>query len=198
MYYPNMLVLNDKINRYTCMKKKIYSVLFDQYVCYCEFRHCTLIEMLNSYGVKFSYTILTMLESYVVLPGVGSSMYAGDVQLKLNQTCSEIELDPEWILSLRKSVSLNVLLKLFTVLESFLSPIWEQLDFFVYFYLYNCEVFTKYLTHQMVITSTSKYSMDICAIKLFLPLCGHQEFTKDTDEKIVQVLTYWHVQLSVH
>ena len=168
-----------------------YSTMLDQYVCSCECRHCTLIEMLNSYGVKFSHTISTMLETYVVLPGVGSSMYATDVQLKLNYSCSEIELEPEWILSLRKSVTWNILQKLFTRLKSFLDPIWKQLDFLVYFHLYNSEVFSKYLKHQMTITSTSKYPVDICSIKIMLPLTGHQEFTKDTDEKIVQVLLFF-------
>ena len=154
--------------------------------------------MLNSYGVKFSHTILTMLETYVVLPRVGSSMYATDVQLKLNHSCSEIELEPEWILSLRKSVTWNILLKLFTRLKSFLDPIWKQLDFLVYFHLYNSEVFSKYLKHQMTITSTSKCPVDICSIIIMLPLTGHQEFTKDTDEKIVQVLPFLHATVYAH
>ena len=145
------------------------------------------MEMLNCYGVKFSNAILTMLETYVVLPGVGSSIYASDVQLKLNQSCSEIELDPEWILSLRKSVTWKILLTLLTDLESFLDPIWDQLNFFAYFHLYNCEVFSKYLKYQMAMKSTSKISVDISAVKILLPLTGHQELTKDTDEKVLQV-----------
>jgi len=144
------------------------------------------MEMLNTYGVKFSNTILTMLEAYVVLPGVGSSVYASDVQLKLNQSCSEIQLEPEWILSLRKSVTWKILLRLLDDLQSFLDPIWDQLNFFVYFHLYNCEVFSKYLKYQMTMTSTSKIPRDIPAVKIYLPLTD-QESTKDTDEKVLQV-----------
>ena len=154
------------------------------------------MEMLNSYGVKFSHTILKMVESYVVLPGVGSSVYASDVQLKLNQSCSEIELDPELILSLRKSVTLKLLLKLFTELESFLDPIWDQLNFFVYFYLYNCEVFSKYLKYQMVTTSTSKVPVNVSSNKVFISITGRQESTKDADEKISQVCHPFSMQQS--
>ena len=150
-------------------------------------RYVTLMEMLNCYGVKFSNTILTMLETYVVLPGVGSSVFVSDVQLKLNQSCREIELEPEWILSLRKSVTWKILLKLFTDLESFLDPIWNQLNFFAYFHLYSCEVFSKYLKYQIAMRSTSKIPVDIAAAKIFLPLTGHRESTKDIDEKVLQV-----------
>jgi len=141
------------------------------------------MEMLNTYGVKFSNTILTMLETYVVLPGVDSSVYASDVQLKLNQSCSEIQLEP---LSLRKSVTWEILFRLLTELDSFLDPIQNQLNFFVYFHMYNCEVFSKYLKYQMTMRSTSKIPRDIPVVKIYLPLTD-QESTKDTDEKMLQV-----------
>jgi len=140
------------------------------------------MEMLNSYGVKFNQNISMMLESCVVLPGVGSSIYASDVQQKLNQTCSEIELEPDLILSLRKSVTWKMLLRLLTELESFLSPIWDHLDFFVYFYLNNGEVFSKYLKYQL---ATSKTPIDKSS-KMF-SLSTKQEFMKDFDEKVFQV-----------
>ena len=140
------------------------------------------MEMLNSYGVKFNQNISMMLESCVVLPGVGSSIYASDVQQKLNQTCSEIELEPDLILSLRKSVTWKMLLRLLTELESFLSPIWDHLDFFVYFYLNNGEVFSKYLKYQL---ATSKTPVDKSS-KMF-SLSTKQEFMKDFDEKVFQV-----------
>ena len=143
------------------------------------------MEMLNSYGVKFNQNISTMLESCVVLPGVGSSIYASDVQQKLNQTCSEIELEPELILSLKKSVTWKKLLTLFTDLESFLSPIWDHLDFFVYFYLNNGEVFSKYLKYQMAFVSTSRTPVDKSS-KMFFP-SSRQDFMKDFDEKVIQV-----------
>ena len=105
--------------------------------------------MLGSYGIRFSPTIQTMLDTHLILPEINSVTTPKDVQQRLNQPYGQLELDPEMILIFRKSMTWNVLHELFDKLQLFLEPILPYLDFLVYFHLHNSEMFNKQLFSQM-------------------------------------------------
>ena len=149
---------------------------------------CTLVEMFNFYGVNMSNILQTKLDTHLVLPGRSSGITEDDVQQRLNQSNSQIELEPEMILLLKKSMTLRMLKEIFNDLQSFLEPIASQLDFLVYFHLHNCEMFSKHLKSQMaVISSNLEQPVQESAVVLTLPTIDVQQSSTNDDEKLLQV-----------
>ena len=69
-------------------------------LAYCTYQllyRCTLVEMLNFYGVKLSHALQTKLDTHLVLPGKSSGITEDDIQQRLSQSNSQIELEPEEI-----------------------------------------------------------------------------------------------------
>ena len=88
---------------------------------------CTLLDILNFYGIKLSHTLQTKLDTHLVLPGRSSGVTEDDVQQNLNLPNSQMELEPELLLLLKKSMTWKMLQELFNDLQSFLLPIASQL-----------------------------------------------------------------------
>ena len=139
------------------------------------------MEMLDIYGVKLNHTLQDLLEKHVVFPKDNSLVYASDVQ-NLRQA-HQHELAQEEVLLLKQSVTSNILVKLFKELETFIEPISSKLEFFVYFYVYDCELFSKYLKYQLAVISSSQHPSDVsCSL-----YDNSEECFVEPDEKIVQV-----------
>jgi len=144
------------------------------------------VDILNFYGIKLSYTLQTKLDNHLVLPGAGSLAIADDLQQRLN---SQLELEPEMILMLKKSMTWKIIQEIFTDLKSFLKPIMAQLDFLVYFHLHNCEMFSKHLKSQIAkIAAPLEQPVEVSSIMLIIPTVSIQQSPTDCDEKLLQVM----------
>ena len=151
---------------------------------------CTLVEILNFYGIKLSHSLQTKLDTHLVLPGRSVGITEDDVQQRLNQSNSQIELEPEMILLLKKSMTWKVLKEIFNDLQSFLEPIASQLEFLVYFHMHNCEMFSKHLKSQIakISAASSDQPIEESSIILTLPTVSTQQSSTDPDEKLKQVM----------
>ena len=149
-----------------------------------------MVGILNSYGIKLSYTLQTKLDTHLVLPGRSSGVTEDDVQQRLNQPNDQLELEPEMILLLKKSMTWKMLQELFNDLQSFLSPIASQLEFLVYFHMHNCEMFSKHLKSQIakISAANSDRPVDESSIMLMIPMADTQQLSTDPDEKLKQVM----------
>ena len=147
------------------------------------------MDILNSYGIKLSHTLQTKLDTHLVLPGSDSGVTPDDVQQRINQPNGQLELEPEMILMLKKSMSWQILQELFNDLQSFLEPIISQLEFLVYFHLHHSEMFSKHLKSQIAkLTSVSlEQPVDPSVITFTIPSVGTQS-SSDPDEKLLQVM----------
>ena len=151
------------------------------------------MEILSSYDIEFSPTIQTMLDTHLILPGI-NSVATKNVQQRLNQSGSQLELEPEMILIFRKSMTWNVLHKLFENLKSFLKPILPHLDFLVHFHLHNSEMFKKQLLCQISKLSCSQKDEDASS-SMNLTIDAEQS-TTDPAEKLEEVNDVIIIQLS--
>ena len=150
---------------------------------------CTLVDILNSYGIKLSHTLQTKLDTHLVLPGSGAAVTPDDVQQRLNQPNGQLELEPEMILMLKKSMTWEILQEIFNDLQSFLEPIISQLDFLVYFHLHRSEMFSKHLKSQIVkLSASSEQPIDTSAIMFTIPSMVGTQSSSDPDEKLLQVM----------
>lgn len=148
--------------------------------------------MLNSYDVKLSDPVQAMLDAHVILPGTNSKVTKTDTQQRLNQVDRELELDPEMILTFRKSMTWEVLQQVLDELKLFLAPILPQLDFLAYFYLHNCEMFNKQLMwHINEISSGSQKSMDASGVSLNVTVSDIQQLSTDPAKKLEQVINIY-------
>ena len=143
------------------------------------------MEVLWSYDVRFSPDIQTMVDDHLILPGISSVTTSMDVQQRLNQPYGELELDPEMILIFRKSMTWNVLRELFGKLQVFLKPILPYLDFLVYFYLHDSEMFTKQLLFQRNKLSGSQGDGD-ASVTVNL-IADIDSYSTDHTEKLMEV-----------
>ena len=150
---------------------------------------CTLVEILNFYGIKLSHTLQTELDTHLVLPGRSLGVTEDDIQQRLNQSNGQLELEPEMILLLKKSMTWKMLQELFNDLQSFLLPIASQLEFLVYFHMHNCEMFSKHLKSQIakISAANSDQPVDVSSIILTMPTIYTQPSSTDPDEKLKQV-----------
>ena len=171
---------------------------FNKFIITCKHlpRCVTLMQMLDVYGVRLSCTLHNMLKTHVVLPGEDSS---DDVQNNLVQSHLKLENEQKTHLLLKKSVTSKILWELYAALMAFVNPIFNKLEMFLYFYLHNCEVFSKYLKYQLTLITKSQCSVKQSQYKLALPpasssVCS-QEFFIDPDERIAQVYCSALVQL---
>ena len=145
--------------------------------------------MLSCYGIKFSHTLQTKLETHLVLPEGGPVVTTDAVQQILNQPNGQLELEPEMILRLKKSVTWRILQEILRDLKVFLKPIMSHLEFLVYFHLHNCEMFSKHLKSQMAkLTVNSEEPVEESAIKLILTSVGETQSCTSHDEKLLQVV----------
>lgn len=150
---------------------------------------CTLVEMLNSYGIKLSHTLQTKLDTHLVLPGSGAAVTPDDVQQRLNQPNGQLELESEMILMLKKSMTWRILQEIFNDLQIFLEPIISQLDFLVYFHLHRSEMFIKHLKSQIAkLSASSEQPIDTTGIMLTIPSVIGSQSSSDPDEKLQQVM----------
>ena len=153
---------------------------------------CTMVEILNFYGIKLSHTLQTDLDTHLVLPGRSSGITEDDVQQTLNQQNSPVELEPEMILFLKKSMTWKKLKDIYSDLWLFLKPIKSQLEFLVYFHMHNCEMFSKHLKSQIakISAANSDRPVDVSSIVLTLtiPIAPTEQSSIDSDEKLQQVL----------
>jgi len=104
-----------------------------------------LQKLLRIYGLKINHAVQKRLETYLVVPGEGHK--ADDVQ----QTISEMQHEVEFqvVLKLKTSATCKVMVELYADLRSSIKPILNYLDFLEYFHLHSCELFNKYLKHQV-------------------------------------------------
>jgi len=107
--------------------------------------------MLNCYGIKLSHSLQEKILSHVVLPGNDVPSTAQNYQRtpKIPSFSSRITV------FLTQSATLQNLSALLNELKSFLEPILNKIDVFVYFTLQNCEVFDRYLKSQVATISAS-------------------------------------------
>ena len=150
---------------------------------------CTLVEILNFYDIKLSHTLQTKLDTHLVIPGRSSGVTEDDIQQRLYQPNDQLELEPEMILFLKKSMTWKILQELFKDLQSFLLPIASQLEFLVYFHMHNCEMFSKHLKSQIakILYASSERHVDDSSIILIMPAISTQQSSSDPDEKLKQV-----------
>ena len=147
------------------------------------------MDILNSYGIKLSHTLQTKLDTHLVLPGSVSGVTPDDVQQRLNQPNGQLELEPEMILILKKSMTWKILQEIFNDLQLFLEPIISQLEFLVYFHLHHSEMFGKHLKSQIAkLSASSEQPVETSAIMLTIPSVGTQHSSSDPDEKLLQVM----------
>ena len=145
----------------------------------------TLRKLLSIYGLKVNHTLQTMLDTHLVMPGEDSSGHkADDLQQTLNDMHHHVEF--QVIVQLKTSATCKVLVQLYAELRSFVKPILKYLDFLVYFHLHNCELFNKYLFHQIAAVFASKSVVDPSAIEL---MEDGQSSVDKPDKKFVQVYT---------
>ena len=149
-----------------------------------------MVEILNFYGIKLSHTLQTKLDTHLVLPGRSSGVTEDDMQQRLNQSNGQIELEPEMILLLRKSMTWRILQELFNDLQLFLVPIASQLEFLVYFHMHNCEMFSKHLKSQIakISAANSDRPIDESSVVLIMPTISIQQSSTDPDGKLKQVM----------
>ena len=145
------------------------------------------MEMLNVYGIKLNHTLQEMLKTYVVLPGDDSLVHTNDIQQTLSQGHHQFDIEPEMCLLLKQSVTSKILVKLFIELEEFIKPIFSKLEFFVYFHLHDCEIFSKYLNYQLAIISSSECSVKDSQVILATSPTDSQKSFLESDKKIEQV-----------
>ena len=157
------------------------------------------MEILNFYGIKLSHTLQTKLDTYLVLPGRSSGVTEDDVQQRLDQPNGQLELEPEMILLLKKSMTWKMLNELFSDLQSFLKPIESQLEFLVYFHMHNCEMFSKHLKSQIakILAASSERPVNESSIALMIPMADTQQSFTDPDEKLKQVMYVLHYCVAI-
>ena len=147
-----------------------------------------MVELLGQYDIRLSPAIQTMLDVHLILPGENSAVYTKDVQQRLNQPNSQLELDPEMILILRKSMTLKVLQTIFHDLKLFLEPLLPQLDFLVYFHLQSSEMFHKQLLSRLNKVSPSVRATEMSSIMSLA--VDVKQLSTDPAEKLKEVCNY--------
>ena len=157
------------------------------------------MEILNFYGIKLSHTLQTKLDTHLVLPGRSSGVTEDDVQQRLNQSNGQLELEPEMILLLKKSMTWKMLNELFSDLRLFLKPIESQLEFLVYFHMHNCEMFSKHLKSQIakILAASSERPVNQSSIMLTIPMADTQPSSTEPDEKLKQVMYVLHYCVAI-
>ena len=85
--------------------------------------------MLDVYGVKLDHTLHEMIKSFVILPGDDSLVGTDDIQQNVIQAHHQLEVEQEAVVLLRQSVTLKILTKLLSSLQTFLKPILNKLEF---------------------------------------------------------------------
>ena len=160
---------------------------------------CTLVDILNFYDIKLSHTLQTKLDTHLVLPGRSSGVTEDDVQQRLDQSNGQLELEPEMILLLKKSMTWKMLNELLSDLQSFLKPIASQLEFLVYFHMHNCEMFSKHLKSQIakILAASSERPVNESSIVLMIPMADTQQSSTDPDEKLKQVMYVPHYCVAI-
>ena len=135
------------------------------------------------YGLKINQSLQTLLDTHLVVPGEDASgRKADDLQQTLNEMYHHMEFQP--LLQLKTSATCKVVVELYAQLRSFVKPILKYLDFLVYFHLHNCELFNKYLKHQMATVFSSNSIVNPSAIEVMM---DGQSSVDKPDEKFVQV-----------
>ena len=149
-----------------------------------------MVDILNFYGIKLSHTLQTKLDTHLVLPGKNSGITVDNVQQRLNQPNGQLELEPEMILLLKKSMTWKMLKEIFNDLQSFLEPIASQLEFLVYFHMHNCEMFSKHLKSHIakISAANSDQPVEEHDIILAMPIVSAQQSSTDPDKKLLQVI----------
>ena len=149
-----------------------------------------MVDILNSYGIKLSHTLQTKLDNHLILPGRSSAFTEDDVQQRLKQPNDQLELEPEMILLLKKSMTWKILKEIFNDLQSLLLPVVSQLEFLVYFHMHDCEMFSKHLKSQIsrMSAASSDQPVDESAVILAIPMVDTQKSSTNPDEKLKQVM----------
>ena len=144
------------------------------------------MEILNHYGIKLSHALQIKLDTHLNLPEIST---VNDMQWILNQPNGQLELKPEIVLMLKKSMTWKILQEIFDDLQSFLEPIIMQLEFLVYFHSNNCEMFKDHLKSQIAkISGNSGQPFEESAKVLSdLPVVTTQSAT-NPDDKLLQVM----------
>ena len=147
------------------------------------------MKIFSCYGVKFSHSLKTKLDTHLVLPEEGPVVITDDMQQILHQPNDQLELEPAMILRLKKSVTWNVLQEILNDLELFLEPIMSHLEFLVYFHLHNCEMFSKHLKSQMAkLAVNSEEPVEESTVKLTFTSVSNTQSSSNYDDKLLQVM----------
>jgi len=146
-----------------------------------------MVDMLHFYGVRLDHSVQTKLDSHLILPGRRSTVDPSDTQQGLNQPNGQSDLEPEMIVLLHKSTTLKVLQELDVDLQNFLHPIYNQVEFLVYFHLHNCEMFSKYLKSQMDKLSAKDNTVDESDVTLAFPSRNKRRSVLEPNDELVQV-----------
>jgi len=150
-------------------------------------RYSTLIEMLDMYKVKLNHTLQKMIRTYLILPGEDSLACSDELQQNLIQAHRQLKVEPETVLLLKRPVTMKILIKLVIELKIFIKPILSKVDFFVYFTLHNCDVFSKYLNYQLDMMSASQCPVNPSDVRLTIFPAHSQECFTEPDENMVKV-----------
>ena len=153
----------------------------------CFIVRCTLVEILHSYDIKLDPTIQNLLDTHIILPGMNYHVTTTDTQQILNLHDSQLKLDSEMILIFRKSMTWKVLQEISEKMKLFLNPIWQELDFLVYFYLRKSEIFNKHLQYQ--INKVSVCAQETMDESIMSNLSfDFQQLSIDSTEKLKEVV----------
>ena len=143
--------------------------------------------MLDVYGVKLNHTLHEMIKSFAILPGDDSLVGTDDIQQNIIQVHHQLEVEQEAVVLLRQSVTLKILIELLSSLQTFLEPILNKLEFFIYFHLHDCKIFNKYLKYQIATLSSSQCPLELSDIQLTVISDQNQQYA-EPNEKIAQVM----------
>ena len=145
------------------------------------------MEILHSYDLKLDPTIQNLLDTHIILPEMNYHVTTTDTQQILNLHDSQLELDPEMILIFRKSMTWKVLQEISQKMQLFVNPIWQELDFLVYFYLRKSKIFNNHLQYQ--INKVSVCAQETMDESIMSNLSfDFQQLSIDSTEKLKEVI----------
>ena len=130
--------------------------------------------------MKLSSSLQAKLDSHLCISVRGTD----NLQQETCQPNGQVE---KLSLDLKKPTTLKILIDIGEDLQSFLKPIFEQLEFFVYFHLHKCKIFIRHLKNQIAEASTnSEQPSAVPATAAGLPAVSTTE-SSDTNENLLQV-----------
>ena len=126
-----------------------------------EANSCSLCEILSKYGVTFPSPMLSVIKKHISFPGESKNSNKKSLSLEHSIPPSISKtFKPGSNVSLEITTEMNMveLKQLVRQLTTFLSPVEDNLNLLTFFFLYNSQLFDKYLKHQLKILEEQKMS----------------------------------------